>query len=264
MDRLQITKKEIDLSEFKLRRPTRRDFDVLIQNNTLIEIEGELPILYMRLENSPSSLINACKNINYYESVRTGGLKTNSALIGYKPRNPKKDNFCSMASTGNNFPIEHDVFLNYSEQLAGIYKHYFPEIYTRHMEALKQQDKAVLDDYILKETPFTSGIINNNNPLKYHTDTGNVENTLSAMVVIKNDVSGGYLSLPEYGIGFELCNNSVFFFNGQRILHGVTPINHSSKYSYRYSAVFYTLQDMWRCLPIDQELERYRKIQDAD
>lgn len=71
---------------------------------------------------------------------------------------------------------------------------------------------------------------------------------------------GGYLSCPEYDIGFEVEDNSVILFDGQNILHGVTPFEHLTRLSYRYSIVYYTLQQIWNCLPLNEEIIRIRKI----
>ncbi len=48
-------------------------------------------------------------------------------------------------------------------------------------------------------------------------------------------------------------------FDGQSILHGVTPINKVSPKGYRFSIVYYTLKRMWQCLEVDEELVRVRQ-----
>ena len=78
------------------------------------------------------------------------------------------------------------------------------------------------------------------------------------MLAFKKDTLGGFLSLPEYGIGLEIADNSVLIFDGQNITHGVTPITKLGKESYRYTVVYYSLQQMWHCLTQEEELERVR------
>lgn len=78
------------------------------------------------------------------------------------------------------------------------------------------------------------------------------------MLVFKRDIVGGHLSCPEYGLGFKLKNNSLLMFDGQSILHGVTPIQKKSASAYRYSIVYYSLQQMWKCMSVDEELARIR------
>lgn len=79
------------------------------------------------------------------------------------------------------------------------------------------------------------------------------------MIVFKDDVEGGYLSVPEYDIGFELKNNSILLFDGQSILHGVTPIYFKSQNGHRFSIVYYSLKQMWKCLEITEEIAWARK-----
>ncbi len=80
----------------------------------------------------------------------------------------------------------------------------------------------------------------------------------SCMIVFKGGIGGGYLSVPEYGVGFQLPNNSLFLFDGQGILHGVTPIRRQNDLAYRFSVVYYSLKRMWACLEVDEELARVR------
>lgn len=261
MKTFKLTKKEISFKELKLSSPNKSDYEKLLKEYGMYELEDGQVILYIGLDTSNRQLSDAFENITYYKSVRTNGLKTHSALLGYKPRNKFKNNFCSIAGMSYNHPLEHELFLKTSEQLANIYKKYFPETYSNHIAKLNEETKdgeSLLTEYIIENTPFTSGIVNKNNELKYHYDKGNLTEVLSAMIVIKKDIVGGYLCLPEYGVAFELANNSALFFDGQKILHGVTPIYKTTKDAYRYSAVFYTLKDMWQCLTIDEELKNYR------
>ena len=78
------------------------------------------------------------------------------------------------------------------------------------------------------------------------------------MVVFKHKVKGGHLSMPEYNVKFECADNTAMMFDGQEILHGVTPIKKESEHSRRYSIVYYSLQQIWNCLPLDEELARMR------
>ena len=257
MKTIKLNKRNIDLKSLKFKKPSSTDFSHVIREDCIVETEGNLPMLYMKADLDEKKLLDCFRATKCTDSVRTSGLKTLSACLGYKPRVKMKDDFCSMAAMASNSPMEHETFLEYSRQMASIYKKKFPKIYKSHMDSLKRKDKEVLADYIIQKTPFTSGIVNKNNPLKYHKDQGNIRNTLSCMIVLKNDVTGGYLSLPEYDVAFEVASSTIFFFNGQDILHGVTPFRLISSRGYRYSVVFYTLENMWKCLPIDEEIKRF-------
>lgn len=79
------------------------------------------------------------------------------------------------------------------------------------------------------------------------------------MVVFKHQIDGGYLTCPEIGLCFELKDKSVLMFDGQNILHGVTPFTKLSPESYRYSIVYYSLAQMWKCLPPGEETKQANK-----
>lgn len=258
----KLKKIAIDVEQLRYKKPQRNDCNKVIKEFGLYELEDNNPILYVDLGSNNDKLIKAFQDITYYRTIRTGGLKSHSALLGYKPRNPLKEYFCSMAGMSYNHPLEHELFLDTSKFLAEIYKKHLPKEYQKHIEKLKEKDKdgkKLLQEYIIEGTPFTSGIVNKNNELKYHLDTGNIKDVCSAMIVLKQDVIGGYLSIPEYDVSFELANNSALFFNGQKIYHGVTPIYRTSINAYRYSAVFYTLESMWKCLTSKEELAEAHK-----
>jgi hypothetical protein len=78
------------------------------------------------------------------------------------------------------------------------------------------------------------------------------------MLVLREGMKGGWLVLPEYDARFFLRNNSIFMFDGQQILHGVTPMAKEREDGYRYSIVYYSLRGMWKCLTLTEELAQAR------
>ena len=53
---------------------------------------------------------------------------------------------------------------------------------------------------------------------------------------------------------------SISIFDGQQILHGVTPIVKQFEDAHRFTVVYYALQAMWNCEPLCAELARIRNI----
>jgi hypothetical protein len=80
------------------------------------------------------------------------------------------------------------------------------------------------------------------------------------MIVFKGDVRGGHLVIPEIDISIEVADNTVSIFDGQDLLHGVSPITYLHKDSYRYSIVYYSLSRMWQCMEVEEEIDRIRKV----
>lgn len=202
-------------------------------------------------------LTQAVQKIKYFKDVRTEGLKTQSRIFGFRPRETIRKDFCSSTSLVHDFPNEHKLFTDFAKTLDRHYRQYVPDIYTAHKEL--SEDK-ILKEWKMEGSPFTSGIINKNNPLKYHYDSGNFENVYSNMLALKHDVQGGYLAIPEYDVALEIANHSISLFDGQKLLHGVTPIHYNNAQGYRYTVVYYTLKKMWNCEPLTAEIARIKKV----
>lgn len=249
---------DIAYTEFVKRRAHESDFKTLIKEECIVQDEeGNILFIYCKLPFDDKEIVGALNRIEYDSTTRSAGLKTTSKIFGFMPRIVTRADYCRTASLAQNQPDEHSVVVKYGMKIAGLYHEFSPETYDQHERLMKEK---VLNEYGLKDTPFTSGIINKNNPLKYHFDSGNFKGVYSAMAVFKHDIEGGYLSIPEYDVGVELVNNTLFMFDGQSILHGVTPIKRTSDRSMRYSIVYYSLQQMWNCLPLDEEVARIRDL----
>lgn len=257
---LTIQKREVNLEDYKKRSALDTDCPTIINEDVIVKDEqGNLILLYFHVPDDeiPNELVQALKRIKYDENIRTAGLKTRSAIFGYSPRIVLRKDYCSATMMARTNPKEHQIVCDFAEKMAEIYSKYLPEVFDYHSKLTLEK---VSQDWRIGKSPFTSGIINKNNPLKYHFDTGNFNDVYSNMVVFKKDVAGGRLALPELGLTFELPNNSVFLFDGQKYLHGVTPIQYLTPEAYRYSIVYYSLKGMWHCQTIDEEIIRIRKL----
>lgn len=199
----------------------------------------------------------AIKSVPYDVSERTAGLKSTSRIFGFMPRNTIRKDFCAATAMAFNEPKQHKVFTKFAKLLAEKYFFHANETYRNHTETVR---KEILPEWVIPETPFTSGIVNKNNPLKYHYDSGNYDGCFSCMLVIQKNIGGGHLSIPEWDLKFALPDGAFFLFDGQSVLHGVTPIKPLNAKSYRYSVVYYTLKLMKNCLPPDQEIKRIRAV----
>ena len=258
MRELTVFKKDINLKEWSKRGARENDYSKLITEPVIIKNnEGKILCIYAKLESDPSLITKVFQSTEYATSMRTRGLKTTSRVFGFLPRETIRKDFCSATSMAKIQPKHHAVVCEYGKNLAKVYKYLDPEMYEKH---IKQTEDEIQDGWVLEKTPFTSGIINKNNPLNYHFDRGNFRDVYSAMLTIKKDIQGGNLVLPEYDVAFQLDNNSVFLFDGQGILHGVTPIKKTSTRAYRFTAVYYTMKQMWQCDDTTVELERVRRL----
>jgi 2-oxoglutarate-Fe(II)-dependent dioxygenase family protein len=253
---LELNNKNVDYKNYIKRSAKESDYDTLITESCIGIENGEIKFVYQELDLDCSEIVEALKRIKYSENERSSGLITRSRVFGFKPRVTFRSDFCSTASLAHDFPKEHKIVCDFAKTIEQYYRDLNPRKYEEHKTMTQTKVK---DAFHIPNSIFTSGIINKNNPLKYHFDTGNYKEVFSCMPVFKKAVAGGHLALPEYGIGIELKNNSLFMFDGQSILHGVTPIKYLDPVNgYRFSVVYYSLMQMWKCLEIDDELARIR------
>lgn len=236
---------------------TGSDFSTLISGNCLATEDGKPRILYLEMGDVVlDELAVRLRSIRYEKSGRTGGLPSVSRTFGYQPRVTLRRDFCGAASLNSEEPSVYRLIQQAADIAAGMYAVHNLTLHDIHAGLTAR----VMNDYRIGLTPFTSGIINLNNQLRYHYDSGNFKDVWSAMFVFKKGIEGGHLCCPEYGIAFELKHKSLLLFDGQSVLHGVTPITLTAPSSYRISIVFYSLAGMWKCLTPAEELARIRKV----
>lgn len=256
MNVIELKKKNINLSEFKKRSAKEEDFSELITESTIIKIDESIEIVYIDdVEHDLNEIFEAIQKIKYNKSTRTNGLVSTSRIFGYAPKNVTRNQPCRITSLASEFPKQHFIVEKAGEIAKKYYQLYNPEKANYHQ---KLTDEKILSSYKIGSTMYTSGIINENNPLKYHFDAGNFTGTWSAMFAFRKNTEGGYLSIPELDVGIQIKNNSLLLFDGQSLLHGVTPIKKLNKDAKRYTIVFYSLKQMWNCKPVDQEIADMR------
>jgi hypothetical protein len=256
MKTIEVGFKNLDLKEYRNRSAKEEDFERLIDEDAIITLNGKKLIVYIaKLEKRLPRLVDALKRVKYDTSTRTNGLVTTSKIFGFAPRNVIRNHPCRAAKFASDQPQEHDLVAQAAYIAEGEYRKHHPEMAERHFEIANTK---VRKEYRIGKTMFTSGIINHNNPLRYHFDTGNFEGVASAMFAFKDGIDGGYLSVPEVGLGFACKDHSLTIFDGQALLHGVTPITKLKPNSTRFTVVFYSLKQLWNCETNVDEISKLR------
>ena len=250
-------------NDFLKKTPKENDYSNLISDDaTLLNDDGDVVAVYGKLDSgATNSLRLACESTKYTKGSRTGGMKTQSVIFGFAPRNPvrQQNDICRATGLVRTQP---KVFVSFSDAAffaSEILKKSNPDQHAKQCEYLKQN---ILNEWILDGGAFTSGIVNKDNPLQYHYDSGNVKNSWSVMVCFKRKTIGGNLILPEYDLALEMADNTFIAFSGAKTLHGVSPIIKSAD-GYRFSIVWYPLEQMKKCLCANDEIKRFRNIRQA-
>ncbi len=256
MKRIDVTRSKIEKKDYVRRTAHLSDVSKHIKQDAIIYCDNKPILLYRKLKKQTKKVRSAVQKIRYSTGKRVFGLKSQSAVFGYKPRQENRADFCSATAMAKNSPTEHYIISEFAKEIQRDYKEYFPETFEYHTQRVKEKIKK---DWVIKDSVFTSGIVNKNNQLNYHYDSGNFRGVYSNMLVFKGDVRGGNLVIPEIDISLEVADNSITIFDGQDLLHGVSPIEYLHKDSYRYSIVYYSLERMWQCMEVGEEIDRIRK-----
>lgn len=257
MKTVEVEKREIDRRAFLRRSVLENDYSYSISADSEIVCDGKRIAVLERLRLEDVSAMRwAVKHVQINKDYRTSGLNTNSTIFGFSPREPLRKDFCSATRMATAEPKQHSVFVDFAKFADAKYRQHFPETYQEHCKLLED---TVKDEWLLSGTVFTSGIVNDQNALKYHCDNGNFKNTCSVMLVLRNGMQGGDLILPEYNCKIICDDACLFIFDGQSVMHGVNEMRGRAG-QYRYSVVFYSLQQMQHCQSLAHELKRIREL----
>lgn len=241
--------------DFKKRFAAESDTQNLIDGPCAIYADGEIAAVLL----FEQDFLNETRNfiVSYSEwinGVRGSGVSTSTMAVGNQPRAPARSKeACMCSAVGYRHPDEHRKILEHATMAEKIYESMLPEIYSEHKIYSKEK---ILPEWRINKGVFTSGVINKNCSMGYHRDRGNIKNGWSAMYMLRDQCSGGFLSIIDLDTRLYLPDRSLLLFNGQKYMHGVTPIKKNKASGYRYSIVFYTLENMKSCLPQKEEISR--------
>lgn len=260
MKTIEILPAIISRKDFKHRKfieAMEGDCQRYIDYDCLITTNGRNKIFYKKLDIDTSELRWAVKNITYGTGNRTTGLLSTSRIFGFMPRRTLMGDYCRDSSISREHTQAAAILKDFSRHIEQYYREFFPEELQAHYETVQER---ILPEWRIEGSPFTSGIVNKDNRLKYHRDAGNFRGCLSNMVAMRRGVDGGHLCIPEYDVKLEICDNSLLIFDGQQIMHGVTALHKRYPAAYRYTVVWYALEQLWKCEPLTKEIKRIRTV----
>jgi len=238
--------------------------DIVVNSpTTVVDQDGRLLVVIDSFDDKDLPYVRSfLPHINYQNNLRLanfqGGfeqLRTSDMSFGYRPYKP----LFGMPSGALDFNKKYANWFNrlndMTERVTEIYETISSDCFNRH----KTMAQDIRPEWLLKGGVFSQGIINNSVQHSYHYDRGNFKNTMSAMIVLKHKSTGGWLNLPALGVTLATEDSCIVFFDGQKILHGVTPIVNRYTSSKRFSIVWYTLAKMVNSLSADDEINKIRK-----
>lgn len=193
---------------------------------------------------------------SYAHTPRNSGAANVSRTFGASPRAAiNRREGCQASALTRDEPILAAELSRYAAVLQGMLGEIAPQVIDRDRDRLKPIDETWR---IGESDLWTSGVINRSSKLPYHRDTFNFP-TWSAMPVLRRNMRGGYLSIPEYDAVVACRDGWAVFFPGHDLLHGVTSMTPTTRDGYRYSIVYYALRGMKDCFTAAVETEYAKK-----
>lgn len=225
---------------------------------TVIRAPGGQPLLaYVRLWETGDPELEALRarllKVKIALNNRPNGLIVRSLPFGARGRSLPRRDYCTGALLNREHPEVLAALNTVARKLEARYAELAPLTFAHHVA----QAGRVLPEWRLPGTAcFTGGVVNRDNAIGYHNDSGNFKGTFSAMPVLRSHMAGGELVVPELGHYLPTEDGTCVFFDGQSLLHGVTPITKQRRSAHRLSVVYYSEVKLWQCLPPHDEVIR--------
>lgn len=193
-----------------------------------------------RSDRVPKSMMTRSSALN---ARRDGekGVEQFSTIIGSIPPKPHMRRsyatHSSVHSVGS-AQVFVKAMLLACQEAEQVLKQIAPNIYEKQLEIISTE----VDEVWRFGNLFTSSISNYNIAAAAHVDTGNIRDCVNVICTKRKDSTGGNLHLPDYGITFDCCDNSMIVYPAWKSIHAVTPIKPQATNGYRNSLIFYPLK----------------------
>jgi len=192
------------------------------------------------------------KKIN--NSGRLSGLRVEHRVFGFTPPAPMRKRYgCSRSTFNVDYPEAMETISDFCVLAEWVFRTFAPDVHERTGAAVRE---AIPNAWRMAGTLWTSGIINHTASLPYHKDSANVPESWSAMLGVRHRMGGGLLHLADYDLYLAIPHGSISIFDGQSVLHGVTPMQPLGPNAHRYTAVTYAKSIMKCCGDPANELKR--------
>lgn len=259
MRTVTVERAVIDPAGLAGQAPSRDGLAELPVDTVVTNAEGQVLVAYLRLWERGDAQLERLRagllGLDFPASIRTNGLSVRAMSFGNLPRNHLRTDFCRPAVVSRQHPQLARDLTELAAQLEGRYAELAPAGYAYHAE----QAARIEDEWRLPGAKcFTGATLNRDNAVGYHRDKGNFKATFSAMPIVRHGMAGGELVVPELGYWLPVEDGTVVYFDGQDLWHAVTSMRKRTRTAHRFSAVFYSLTDLWQCLPPAGEVERHQ------
>ena len=177
-------------------------------------------------------------------------LTVNSGLMGFSDRYPRIP-YCRSTMYNQKNLQGFKKCLPYIKCVDNFFKEYAPKRY----KIQKKMAEKTSQDFIIKDTAFSTVTVNKNFRTAGHYDNGDLKEGFGNLGVISTGkYEGGITVIPKYGIGLDLKDGDLAIFDVHE-LHGNTELIRKGYYE-RISVVCYYREKMIYCGNAEYELKR--------
>ena len=178
-----------------------------------------------------------------------------SGIVGYFDRYVRTP-FCRLTSYTEKENENWQKIVPVIKKIDECYSKYCPKTYKMQKKIADSSSQ----DFVIKNTAFTTGTVNRNWQTAYHRDAANLDGGMAGMTVVgSGKYDGGYLVFPEYRIAVDIKSTDVIIMNNTHLVHGNTKIIGKLGTYNRISLVCYFRQGMTKCGTMIEEVERAKK-----
>ena len=218
---------------------------------------GEIKKLYKVGDKIEGRVIGKINGVKYIPLLSNGklsntcyALPVHSSVIGYMDRYPRIP-YCRTTAFSQTHFQEYKMCIPYIQTINEVFKNYAPHRY----KVQKAMADASSQDFIIKDTAFTTVTVNKNFRTAGHKDAGDLKEGFGNLGVISRGKYKGFITvLPRYGVGLDIGHGDVALFDVHEV-HGNTEPQKIS-YFERISVVCYYREKMIYCGSKEYELNR--------
>ena len=176
--------------------------------------------------------------------------RVKSSIIGFSDRYPRIPYCRTSMWTQRNWK-EYNKCLPYIKYVDSFFKQHAPARY----KIQKKMAEKSSQDFIIKDTAFSTVTVNKNFRTAGHFDNGDLKEGFGNLGVIsQGQYDGAITVIPRYGIGLDLKDGDLAIFDVHE-LHGNTETTTKTFYE-RISIVCYYREKMIYCGNYEYELKR--------
>jgi len=227
------------------------------KSNNRGSASGDLDKIYKVGDKVDGRIIGKINGSKYIPILSNGklsktsySLPVHSSIIGFMDRYPRIP-YCRTTAFSQSHFNEYNLCIPYIQAVDRVFKKYAPHRY----KIQKAMADASSQDFIIKDTAFTTVTVNKNFRTAGHKDAGDLKEGFGNLGVISRGKYKGFQTvLPKYGVGLDIQHGDVALFDVHEV-HGNTEPEKIS-YFERISIVCYYREKMIYCGTKEYELNR--------